>query len=647
MKINVLTSDIYNYIAAGEVVERPASVVKELVENSIDAGATIVEIEVMGGGIDEIRVSDNGSGIESGELKTAFLPHATSKIKNVGDLDNILTLGFRGEALASIAAVSKVQMTSKTQNEDTAACIKIEGGKVISLTPASRTEGTTTTVRELFYCVPARQKFLKKPKAEEQEITNLVSRFILSHPEISFTYIADGRRVFESSGKTSREAMFAIYGKSAIDETLSVALQRGEYKVEGFVGRPSYCKPNRTYQTLIINGRYVINQTVATAVTNAFGEMLMKRKYPFYVLYLTLPSDSVDVNVHPNKLDVRFENNNLIYSLFFEAVSRALINMDYVSSAEDKGLEKEYESRVNEKLKEQFTSLSSLSDSRNTTIIETPSPKKVDKAGVNLNPFSFNADHLTSEQRQETKEQVLDSVLRSNDGNVKDGFGLGSKLLERLSKTTNEEKFVSSGYSVGEQQSLGVQATIKKVGKIFNTYLIIEVDQDIFFIDQHAAHERVLYEKFKAQYDKKQIAIQPLLFPYVLSLNSLEAEILENNIPIMKSLGFDIDEFGDNTFKVSSVPAIVSEMNFDTFFSEFLAESRNISKKGSELIRDYLMQHSCKSAIKGGNDLTDDEINHLYAEMSQEKIKLFCPHGRPIAIRMSKHDIEKWFKRIV
>ncbi len=648
MKINVLTSDIYNYIAAGEVVERPASVIKELVENSIDAGATIIDIEINNGGIDFLRVSDNGYGIENSQLKTAFLSHATSKIKEVKDLDNILTLGFRGEALASIAAVAKVQMTSKNKVDETASTIVIEGGKVLSVEPSSRTEGTTAVVKDLFYCVPARQKFLKKPKAEEQEITNLVSRFILSHPEISFTYIADGRRIFASSGKTPKEALFAVYGKSAVEETLDISLARGQYKVEGFVGRPSYSKPNRTYQTLIINGRYVINQTVAVAVTNAFGEMLMKRKYPFYVLYLTLPSDSVDVNVHPNKLDVRFENNNLIYSLFFEAVSRALTSMDYVASAEDKGLEKEFEQRTNERLKEQFTALSPLSDTRSTTIIEPPK-KKIDKAGVNLNPFSFNAENLTKEEKQETKAQVLDSVLRASSGDesVKDGFGLGSKLLERLSQAKNDDTFLSSDYNAGEQQSLGVKPTIKKVGKLFNTYLIIEVDNDVFFIDQHAAHERVLYEKFKAQYDKKQIAVQPLLFPYVLTLNSIEAGILESNLQIMQSLGFDIDEFGDNTFKVSAVPAIVSEMNFDTFFSEFLSESRNIAKKGSDLIRDYLMQHSCKSAIKGGNDLSDDEIDHLYEEMSKEKIKLFCPHGRPIAIRMNIHDIEKWFKRIV
>ncbi len=654
-KINVLDSSVYNYIAAGEVVERPASVVKELVENSIDAGATIIEIEIDGGGIDKIKVSDNGFGIEKEFLRTAFLPHATSKIANVGDLDNISTLGFRGEALASIAAVSKVTMTSKPKAQEMGNTIYIEGGKVIKEHEVGFKDGSTTIVQNLFYCVPARQKFLKKPKSEEQEVTNLVSRFILSHPEISFVYKADGKTIFSSTGKTIEEAIFSVYGKEAIEQTLKVGLSKDNLSVVGYIGRPSFNKPNRTYQTLIINGRYVINQTVATAVTNAYGEMLMKRKYPFYVLYLTLPSDSVDVNVHPNKLDVRFENSGKIYSLFFEAVARCLSNMDYVASADEKQLG----NIQNEAIKMQFEDISDFSDIKvaPSAPISPMSSKssKVDKAGVNLNPFSFNSENMTEQEKREQRTKIVEMITNNEySDNLKDGFGLGSKLLERLSKTNNEEdnNYVSSDYSLKEtnvpkQENMNIGASVKKVGKVFNTFLIIEVDEDIFFIDQHAAHERILYEQFKSQYDHKNIVVQPLLFPYVLSLNPLEANILYDNLDTIRSLGFDIEEFGSNTFKVGAVPAIVSEMNFDTFFSEFLSESKNIAKKGSDLIRDYLMQHSCKSAIKGGNDLTDSEINHLYMQMSKEKIALFCPHGRPIAIRISKSDIEKWFKRIV
>lgn len=654
--INVLDSSVYNHIAAGEVVERPASVIKELVENSIDAGATRIDIEIENGGISKIKVSDNGSGIDKEFVKTAFMPHATSKIAKIDDLDNILTLGFRGEALASIAAVSRVLMITKTEENDIASAIELEGGTVLKQYETGRTTGTTTTVSDLFFNVPARKKFLKKDKSEEQEVTALISRFILANPHIYFSYKADGKTIFSAPGTNLEDAIFSIYGKEAISETLKVDLSKGEYKVWGYVGRPSFSKPNRTYQTLVINGRYVVNNTISVAIANAFGEMLMKRKYPFYVLHMTLPADEIDVNVHPNKLDVRFANNSLVYSLFFEGVGRALSTMDYVASAEDTNIEKAIDAVQTASILDTLKTIDSSNDvtvEKQTFIMpEPPKPaEKIDRAGVNLNPFSRDVKSMTEEEKDEYRDTILDATLRtSSSDKVKDGFGLGSKLLERLAETKEEDRYNSSGYFVTKdpvQTDLGIQSAVKKIGKIFNTYLIVEVDDDVFFIDQHAAHERVLYEKFKAQYDNKNIAVQPLLFPYVLSLNPLEANIIEENLETMQELGFDISEFGNNTYKVSAVPAIVSEMNFDTFFSEFLSDTKNTLKKSSDLIKEYLMQHSCKSAIKGGNDLTESEINQLFNQMGKEKIALFCPHGRPIAIRISKSEVEKWFKRIV
>lgn len=654
--INVLDSSVYNHIAAGEVVERPASVIKELVENSIDAGATRIDIEIENGGINKIKVSDNGIGIDKQFVKTAFLPHATSKISKIDDLDNILTLGFRGEALASIAAVSKVLMVTKPENQDIASAIEIEGGAVLKEYETGRTTGTTTTISDLFFNVPARKKFLKKDKSEEQEVTALVSRFILANPTIYFSYKADGKTIFSSPGTNLEDAIFSVYGKEAVTETLKVDFSKGDYKVFGFVGRPSFSKPNRTYQTLVINGRYVINSTISVAISNAFGEMLMKRKYPFYVLHMTLPADQIDVNVHPNKLDVRFANNSLVYSLFFEGVGRALSSMDYVASAEDKNIEKAIDQVQTASILDTLKTIDdsgTVSVEKQTFIMPEPlkPAEKIDRAGVNLNPFSRDIKSMTEEEKDEFRDTVLDATLYSSSSDkVKDGFGLGSKLLERLAETKEEDKYYSSNYAITKapiQTDLNLEKAIKKVGKIFNTYLIVEVDDDVFFIDQHAAHERVLYEKFKAQYDSKSIAVQPLLFPYVLSLNPLESNIIEENLETMQELGFDISEFGNNTYKVNAVPAIVSEMNFDTFFNEFLSDNKNTLKKSSDLIKDYLMQHSCKNAIKGGNDLTDSEINQLFNQMGKEKIALFCPHGRPIAIRISKSEVEKWFKRIV
>lgn len=675
-KINILDSSVYNLIAAGEVVERPASVVKELVENSIDAGAKNITIEIKNGGTTFIQVSDDGSGIEESDLKSAFLPHATSKIKNAGDLDSILTLGFRGEALASIAAVSKVILTSKTVTDDVGNSISIEGGKFGEIKKISTNVGTTITVKDLFYCVPARAKFLKKNKTEEQEITNIITRTVLAHPDINFIYIVDGKQVMSSIGKTEKEAMFSVYGKESVNETLEVYAKREGVEVHGFVGKPTYSKSNRTYQTLIVNGRYVINLTVQTAVANAYGDFLMKRQYPFFVLYLSLPADEVDVNVHPNKLDVKFLKTSLIYSVVFEAVSRALNEMDYV---------KAIDSGIN-------ANISFLGR-------QNSSNGKIDKAGVNLNPFSSNFDEMTNEQKEKLNDTIIDSMISisDNDG-VRDNFGLGSKLLERINEKVSmhdKDAYNSQGYDDGKpvienknltdndlndthsqsydneiieegnfaftkgenkfnyikpnvEQTRFADNEIKFIGKVFNTYLILEWGNNLYLIDQHAAHERIRYEKLKAEYEKGDIVVQPMLIPFVLSLNAEDSQIVFDNLDAIRSVGFDIEEFGERTYKISSVPAIVSDIDFNKFFSMFLAEKINKNKiTEAELVKDSLMQMACKSAIKGGDNLSKDEIDKLLYEMSEKNITLFCPHGRPVVVRITKAEIEKWFKRIV
>lgn len=660
-KINILDASIYNLIAAGEVVEKPASVVKELVENSIDAGAKNITIEIKEGGTKFIQVSDDGSGIHESDFKAAFLPHATSKIKEAKDLESILTLGFRGEALASIASVAKVKLVSKTEDDDVGNSLEVEGGKFGEIKKVSANVGTTITVKDLFFCVPARAKFLKKNKTEEQEITNIVNRTVLANPEINFIYIVDGKKVLSSIGSTLKEAMFSVYGKESVTETLSVFAEREGVSVSGFVGKPTYSKSNRTYQTLIINGRYVVNLTVQTAVANAYGDFLMKRQYPFFVLNMTVPADEIDVNVHPNKLDVKFLKSNLIYSVVFEAVSRALNEMDYV---------KEIDTETNTKL-----SFFSSSASGSTSA-------KIDKAGVNLNPFSFDASKLSEAEKEDVVDKVIDSVLSvNNESTVRDNFGLGSRLLERISEkvaANDKTAFESSNYSTEQLESdiksvldeseqvaqMSLKNTsyvkekieqvdfaenqIKIIGKIFNTYLIIEWGQNMYMIDQHAAHERLRYDKLKAEYESGNIVVQPMLIPFVLTLNAEDDQILAANLDAVKSVGFDIDEFGDRTYKISSVPAIVADIDFNKFFAMFLAEKLNKSKiTEAELVKDSLMQMACKSAIKGGDDLTKGEVDILLKQMGSNNIILFCPHGRPVVIRITKAEVEKWFKRIV
>lgn len=665
-KINLLDSSVYNLIAAGEVVERPASVIKELIENSIDAGSKNIVIEIKNGGISFMQVSDDGSGIFEDDMKSAFLPHATSKIKNASDLDSIFTLGFRGEALASIASVAKVTLVSRTADSDVANKIKVEGGKFSDISKVSAKVGTTLTVEDLFFCVPARAKFLKKPKTEEQEITNIVSRTILAHPAINFTYIVDGKKQLSSIGSTEKEAMFSIYGKESVAETLEVKAKREGVEVYGFVGKPTYSKSNRTYQTLIINGRYVVNLTVQTAVANAYGDFLMKRQYPFFILYLSVPFDEIDVNVHPNKLDVKFLKSNLVYSVVFEAVSRALHEMDYV---------KEIDTDTNARV-----SGSAFSRTKN----------EIDRAGVNLNPFSADFTLMNDTEKDKLSSTVIDIAIDSGVGNtdkVRDNFGLGSKLLERINEkieSGDKSIFESDSYVVGEpkkdkpdyvkvetgeveeEKPVPVQTSfmgyekpktvqgdfagddIKIIGKLFNTYLMIEWGDNVYMVDQHAGHERLKYDKLKEEYENKNIVIQPMLIPFVLSLNAEDDQIVQDNLDAIRSVGFDIDEFGDRTYKISAVPAVVSDIDFNKFFSMFLAERLNKSKiSEAELLKDSLMQMACKSAIKGGDDLTKDEVKKLFVDMQSNGVVLFCPHGRPVVVRITKSEIEKWFKRIV
>lgn len=657
-KINLLDSSIYNLIAAGEVVERPASVIKELVENAIDAGAKNITIEIKDGGISFMQITDDGSGIAEEDIKNAFMPHATSKIKNAEDLETIATLGFRGEALASIASVSKVTVVSKTAESDVGVSLEICGGKFGELKKISANVGTQMTVEDLFYCVPARAKFLKKPKSEEQEITNIVSRTILAHPDINFNYFVDGKKQLSSIGLTKKEALFSIYGKEAVNETLAVKAAREGVSVDGFVGKPTFSKSNRTYQTLIINGRYVVNLTVQTAVANAYGDFLMKRQYPFFVLYLNVPVDEIDVNVHPNKLDVKFLKSNLVYSVVFEAVSRALNQMDYI---------KEIDSDTN----------TSFGFSKSVGVQKNA---EIDKMGVNLNPFSSNLDRFTQKEKNTLSDIVVDSMIESSSSEslLQDNFGTGSRLLEKINEKINSNDssaFGSSLYDNSEikqaetsgqmvqnsfdlpKQSLQSKNILQQdfasneiivVGKIFNTYLVIQWGDNIYLIDQHAGHERIRYDKLKAEYEANKIVIQPMLIPYVLSLNSEDCKIVEANLDAIRSVGFDIDEFGENSYKISAVPAIVDGIDFDKFFSMFLAEKLNKTKiTEAELIKDNLMQMACKSAVKGGDDLSKGEIEMLLLEMQEKDVVLFCPHGRPVIVRITKNEIEKWFKRIV
>lgn len=616
-KINILPKEVFNLIAAGEVVERPASVVKELVENAIDAGSSEVSIDIKNGGIDSIRVVDNGCGIEKSEIKKVILPHATSKIKTQKDLEKIGTLGFRGEALASIAAVSDVKITSRTKDEALATTlIKNANDEIIEESGAA--QGTSVEVNNLFKYVPARAKFLKKSKTEEAEITNLVARYILANPNVSFKYSADGKIIYKSTGNGKSEALFAVYGKEAVNNTLAVDRTFGKARVHGFVGKPTYSKPNRTYQTLVLNGRYIQNLAVQTAVTNAYGDFLMKRQYPFYVLFIDMPLEEVDVNVHPNKMEVRFSSNINVYPWVFETVVRALHANDYNPEV----LNSEPISRPNIVVPQRHIE-------QETTYISDS------KASLNFNDYFKAAEGLFS------KNQVANSAAAINNLNVKDESGntINAASGEVITLVKEQPK---------EQLSFNFAPEYKVVGKLFNTYLVIEQGEEVLFIDQHAMHERILYDKLKAEIDNSCVAVQPMLFPHVFSANALESAFINEHLADFTALGFDIAPFGETSYKISSVPVVCSSMSVGTFVGEVLADVKNLGvAKTSELIKDKLATKACKAAVKGGDDLTKSQIDWLITTMQKDKTPLRCPHGRPAVVKVKKSEIEKWFKRIV
>ena len=651
-KINVLDKSIFNLIAAGEVVEKPASVVKELVENSIDAGATQINIEIVNGGITKIRVTDNGCGIEKDDLTKAFLPHATSKVKTADDLGRIGTLGFRGEALSSIAAVSKITMLSKTADSD-GNKIVIEGGEVKSISPIGCVDGTSISVEQLFYNIPARAKYLRKERQEEGDITNYVARLILSNPNVAIKYIANDKVVYQSTGNGLYDAMYAIYGKSIVENVTDFEYKDDTYHVYGYIGNPTFSKPNRTYQTLVVNGRYVISQSLSVAIYKAYENFIMKGTFPFFVLNIDVALDKVDVNVHPNKLEVKFEDNNHIFGILYSAISTKLydihaintigysenqeakseptVNMvKPISENEGSSFKSNFVDKVNEEhtytpIKETFVETQPKVESE---VNDTPKEVTLEKDDLFNENFKTISDLLVSKDSA--------TKVANND--------LAYTLAEQL---TMKQKEVMPKVENAPELSLDID-TYKIVGTLFNTYIIVEQKETMFLIDQHAAHERLLFDKFKAEYERSIISSQPLLIPHLLEVNNQEAEFLNENIGELKQLGFDLEPFGSNTYKVNSVPNTLKNINIQAFFNEVLSgvNNRFVMKK-TDIMHDYLAKSACRAAVKANDILCDEEIKVLLTNISNKDQVLLCPHGRPIILKITKNDIEKWFKRLV
>ncbi|MDE5654514.1 MAG: DNA mismatch repair endonuclease MutL [Clostridia bacterium] len=659
-KINVLDASVFNLISAGEVVERPASVVKELVENSIDAGATSISVEIKDGGISSILIVDNGCGIDKDNMRLAFLPHATSKLAKAEDLDNIATLGFRGEALASVSAVAQVTMTSKTADDEVGNFITLSAGKVVEEGKRAIAQSTSILVENLFFNTPVRKKFLKKPKQEEANVTAIMIQLALANPEIKFRYTVDNKTVFQTNGGLE-EAVYAVYNNEIANGLLPFDATYDNYRVYGYTGNTSIAKHNRNYQTIIINGRVITNQTVSTAVSQAYGNRLMTRTFPVFVINIVMPFDEVDVNVHPTKTDVRFADTHKVFSCVHKAILSTLtaqeqnlvlgktnteINIQNVSNEKPAKQTVISQNAETASVKSQYESgMSIATDNEKDKTIEA-----LFNGDKNLENDKYQA--LIAKQKKVVEELKFNKDLPKVHSKVSDSMGASIVGLYD-SKPKNTVNLTQKKQEVIQESSLlkmideQLDQEFKVVGQIFNTYLIVESGGLVYFIDQHACHERLIYDRLLDEVNSNNVGVQYMLVPFILDCNNTQYEYISAIQENLKTLGFDIEEFGGLSFKVNSVPHLLNDINLAIFFDELFAERQSaLSLKNADLIRDKLAQKACKSAIKAGAQLDNEQIKTLLGSM-KNGIPLQCPHGRPAVLSYSRRDFDKLFKRII
>lgn len=678
--INLLDTEVSNKIAAGEVVERPASVVKELVENSIDAGATKITVEIKNGGNTFIKVTDNGCGMEKDDATTAFLRHATSKIKDEDDLNAIYTLGFRGEALSSIGAVSKVDLYTKRRPDELGIHTVCEGGEIISEDDAGIPDGTTFIVKELFYNVPARLKFLKKDATEAGYISDIMTRFVLSHPEISFRFINNGKQLINSYGDGKLlNCIYSVYGKDYASSMIPVSFETENLKVEGMCGKGSTARPNRTYQSFFINGRYIKSPLIMRAVEEAYKNQVMVGKFPVAVLNLEINPAFVDINVHPTKLEVKFSNESMIYQAVYHAVKEALYRIaDIPKMKTFEQVKKEvtapnHDIIKGEQLKLELSERHPVKTADGQVVKTEPTPEQTKS---NIEPKKVQSEDSEKRKIELAREELRKAFPLDKDNSLKiaapDFFSDRTKPVkasekpasvpeinnENVSPKNDAEKEVISSNELNcptdnpqptaEVPTVKEEKNFRLVGQLFDTYIIIEIDDEMRIIDQHAAHERLNYEDLKKESENRSTYSQGLAIPAVVKLSSTEFPVFEQNTEFISSLGFEAEDYGGGNVIIRSIPnAMVNDDIAETFVEiiQQLADNKReiITEKKERLL--YTI--ACKAAIKANHRLDGKEQTELVKRvLSLENINT-CPHGRPIMMTMTKKDIEKNFRRIV
>ena len=677
--IEVLDKNTIDQIAAGEVVERPASIVKELVENAIDAGATAVTVEIKEGGISFIRITDNGSGIRKDQVRLAFLRHATSKIRTVDDLIQIASLGFRGEALSSISAVAQVELITKTAEDLTGIRYVIEGGEEKSYEEIGAPNGTTFLIRNLFFNTPARAKFLKTPMTEGNAISTCVEQMALSNPQISFKYMQNGQTKLHTSGNQNlKELVYHIYGRDISRELIEINSSSELMKIHGFLAKPSVSRGNRNFENYYVNGRYVKSKLLSKAIEDGYHGFMMQHKYPFTLLYIDMDGTRVDVNVHPAKMELRFSNQEEIYDQLLSAVKEGLMQRERIPQVtigkDEAGKEEKVQipkNTVPEPFEQQRRRQDDVQIDKNLYTTGSLPIYPQDYRKVSAVPLAPGKEEIPGLAKLKTTPPVKPNVVREHPSPLQEPISQPENQPEIKTETQTEiqpeiqpevQSAVQSAVQPKAEQvekeeqlelfdnrllSKDARIAHKIVGQLFDTYWLVQYEDSLYIIDQHAAHEKVLYERMMNDYKNKEITAQYMSPPLIVTLQNQEAELLQKYQELFENFGFEIEPFGGKEYQISAVPSNLYGVASSELFIEILDHLEDTGTKTLDMITEKLASMSCKAAVKGNHRLSGVEVEALIDELLTLENPYNCPHGRPTIISMSRYELEKKFKRIV
>ena len=662
-QIQVLDQITIDKIAAGEVIERPASIVKELVENSIDAKAASVTVEIQDGGISLIRVTDNGSGIEREDIRNAFLRHSTSKIRKVEDLAHIASLGFRGEALSSISAVTRTELITKTKEDTFGTRYVIEGGVEQSLEDAGAPDGTTFLVRQLFYNVPARRKFLKTPMTEAGHVQDLLMRLALSHPEVAFTFINNGQTKMRTSGNGKlKNVIYSIYGREAAANLIELDYSMDGLVMKGYLGKPVITRGNRNFENYFVNGRYVKNAMLSKAIEDAYKDFLMQHKFPFVVIHFQVDGEKIDVNVHPTKMEMRFQRQQDVYNIVYEGVHRTLLEPELIPQVEAPApkviSQPKSESPFLLKPKTAPQPMEKKPEEKEEPHDEAYFMKKMKERVLSYHQRNSSAEVAKKEQifrPQAQAERIKDALARAKEvekqpqKQAEEQPELIRETPVYETKPVTEEKAEQLNLFEEHLLKREKKAEYKLIGQVFETYWLVEFENSLYIIDQHAAHERVLYERTLKEMKNREFTAQYLSPPIILSLSMQEAQVLNENMDRFTRIGFEIEPFGGEEYAVRAIPDNLFGIAKKELLLEMLDDlTDGISTSMTpELIDEKVASMSCKAAVKGNNRLSAQKADALIGELLLLENPYHCPHGRPTIIAMTQRELEKKFKRIV